>query len=465
MREALHIFRKDVRALWPQILIALAVASLPVLVRDPQQSDKLIGVLVLARWFLVVSAVHQEKLVGDREWWLTRPNSWKSLLTAKLLLIAAFVQIPLLFSDLAILTSDGLQIAWGRLAARQIQLAIALVLPAAAVAAITPGLASFGLAVLAIWIAIVIPAANDSALMRWGPLEWIPPALMIAVFGITAALLLLWQYSRRRTIPAAGLLSCATIIGSGLLLLPPAGWGVALASHDSGVFDAVGLEWDKSVAPSATAGEHGEVTLNVPVYIARLPDGMLAQMELAELSLKAPDGTLWQSNWGAVYERMFWVSGNSWTWTDPRHATVAFTMDRKTLGRVQNQHTTWRISAAFTVLGPERRQTVASTNGEFAVAGFGFCLPGYDSVSYRPLYCRNSRPPSDRFEIAESALAYSRPEGWMSGFSLTPSPVWSTVVDLPLEWKGHPITFLRRTPIARIRRDLVEQIRLGEYWK
>src|SRR5689334_17907841 len=154
MREALHIFRKDVRALWAQILIALAAASLPVLVRDPQQSDRLIGVLVLARWFLVVSAVHQEKLVGDREWWLTRPNSWKSLLTAKLLLIAAFVQIPLLFSDLAILTSDGLQIAWGRLAARQIQLAIALVLPAAAVAAITPGLASFGLAVLAIWIAI-----------------------------------------------------------------------------------------------------------------------------------------------------------------------------------------------------------------------------------------------------------------------------------------------------------------------
>jgi hypothetical protein len=45
----------------------------------------------------------------------------------------------------------------------------------------------------------------------------------------------------------------------------------------------------------------------------------------------------------------------------------------------------------------------------------------------------------------------------MNLFSLSPSPVWTTTILLPPEWKGPSITFLMRRPVAHIRRDLVAQ--------
>jgi hypothetical protein len=80
-----------------------------------------------------------------------------------------------------------------------------------------------------------------------------------------------------------------------------------------------------------------------------------------------------------------------------------------------------------------------------------------------PLTCRNSAPPPDDVAIAETGYQFSRPADWLKVFSLGPSPLWSTMTLVPLDWKGPSITFLMRRPVAHIRRDLVEQIRLEDY--
>lgn len=462
MGEALHIFRKDVRALWPQILIALAAATLPVFIRDEQQSDKLIALLTLARWFLVISAVHQEKLTGDREWWLTRPNSRKSLLGAKLMFIAAFVQLPLLLCDLAILAANGLAPAWGRLAMRQVQLAFALILPAAAVAAITPGLASCGIAILAMLMVIIFPGATHDVVSNWGPLMWVPPVLTIAVIGVSAVLLLFWQYSRRSTIPPAGALGAATALCAVILVLPPAGWGIALASHTAPAVESVRVDWNEGTPPSVVQFNPGEFALTLPVVLSGYPDDMLIQFDLVHLSLETGNQPIWNSGWHAAYPSSNgWIAGVNFT--DSRHAEIVFFIHQNARERAQNQGVSCNLSIVMTVLGPDQSQTVGPVNGVYHVPELGVCTPERHITAYPILNCRNSRPPEQEVAIRESGFSYTRPGDWLTNISLTPSPVWATAAGLWKDWTGEPVTFRMRSPIARIRRSLVHQVGPGDY--
>jgi hypothetical protein len=63
--------------------------------------------VVLAQWFLVISVVQEDRLAGDRQFWITRPYSWKSLLLAKLLFVLLFLSLPELLDHLVALAVNG----------------------------------------------------------------------------------------------------------------------------------------------------------------------------------------------------------------------------------------------------------------------------------------------------------------------------------------------------------------------
>ena len=154
MRLAWHIFKKDARRLWWAIAVTLAlfatvasqdgglrsfdtrafphsIAGLPAL---------LLGNLLPLAWcYLVMLAVHQEPLVGDRQFWLTRPYSRRSLIAAKALFVVTFVHAPALVVDSTILLAHGFSsLAHAApLLEKQALVAGLLVLPAAALAAVT----------------------------------------------------------------------------------------------------------------------------------------------------------------------------------------------------------------------------------------------------------------------------------------------------------------------------------------
>src|SRR5437016_1499823 len=103
MMRILHIFRKDVRHLWPHATAVIMMMALSAIL-DPTYANGgqslsyslLAGfALPLACWNLIIAAIHEEKLPGDRQYWLTRPYSWKELLAAKALFVAAFINLPL----------------------------------------------------------------------------------------------------------------------------------------------------------------------------------------------------------------------------------------------------------------------------------------------------------------------------------------------------------------------------------
>src|SRR5205807_2024067 len=97
--------------------------------------------------------IHAEPIPGDRQFWVTRPYRWQSLLAAKMMFIVAFVHIPLAFSQMVIVGRAGFPVAanWDGLAWEQVFQAANVTLPAAVLAAVTSGMIGFALSALGVF--------------------------------------------------------------------------------------------------------------------------------------------------------------------------------------------------------------------------------------------------------------------------------------------------------------------------
>ena len=172
MRQVLTVFRKDVRRFRPHLAGFLGLmaifgwldAVLPQR-REFQAFPFFFEILFLiAGWYLTVMIVHQEALPGDRQYWLTRPISWSSLMLAKLLFVAVFFNLPVLACNLAALLANGLSpFAYAApLLARQALLILLLILPAMAMAAATRDIGQFAIAIFGAFIVVLVIRLESS---------------------------------------------------------------------------------------------------------------------------------------------------------------------------------------------------------------------------------------------------------------------------------------------------------------
>jgi hypothetical protein len=246
MKQILHIFKKDIRLFWGEIVILLFlttawvsipsyfVISGPRLMRggagDPQWLPILWGILTLlvpvCWWVLVASVVHAERLVGDRQFWITRPYEWVKLFAAKLLFVLLFIYLPAL-------TACG--ILWGEIgSARHWEITSLLdplgwvllvvtctVLPLAAIASVTASLDRMMMMVLFAGVpmgaAVAIPAKIMSETVP-GPISVrICFALALLICGAVVVL----QYARRKTRLAVALLIAIPVLICAISIFTP----------------------------------------------------------------------------------------------------------------------------------------------------------------------------------------------------------------------------------------------------
>lgn len=222
IQQAVHIFRKDARHL--RYELAASGLLLVVLILTGVQSWESLqdsGVartarpgpllmLILISWSLLIARVIQtEALPGDRHFWLTRPYNRASLVLAKLLFILAFINLPLLVTQAAIVAMDGLPLSQnlGGLFGNQLLLSVVVLLPVAAIAALTRNLAQFLPATLLVGAAL---AASIQARRGFGDLEWIPSVLGSVLILAIAGGILWRQYRLRRSVHTAVLGVAAT---------------------------------------------------------------------------------------------------------------------------------------------------------------------------------------------------------------------------------------------------------------
>jgi len=216
----LHIFKKDVRRLWWGVAIALLIQIAAAWFDAVDNVAAPLNDLLVVTWAVLLAlAVLEDPLVGDRQFWLTRPARWRVLLASKLLFALAVVHVPSFLCDIVVLAARGFR-PWEWLAnllTKQLLLAAVLTLPMIALAAVLRNFAHLALAVIGI-LGLGLLASNfiRPPFGPWGSIENVRYVLVAVVFGAAAIAVVWWQFARRRTWRSR-LVGIAGVLGAALI--------------------------------------------------------------------------------------------------------------------------------------------------------------------------------------------------------------------------------------------------------
>jgi hypothetical protein len=230
-----HIFKKDLKLLWPLLLIVAAVHAMnatmwvmtgtfgePASLR--RMASQFIIVVVVGIMAPIAMAVHQDVLPGDRQDWLVRPIRRRDLILAKLLFVLLAVHGPILLVDFAQGMAMGFT-PWYSLCAalsRGVYLLVSVSLPVLGLATVTSTIIEFVggfLAIILVLVALIllvtVIAPNGGTNSFVGRDSWLMLELWSAV-GLAAAIIVIpLQYLRRKTMLAR----CIAAGALGVLIL------------------------------------------------------------------------------------------------------------------------------------------------------------------------------------------------------------------------------------------------------
>jgi hypothetical protein len=322
MTQALHILRKDARRFAYEICVLAALTAAfawSQIVNDVYTAGALsdyvrlaAAVLPLAWWYVISLLIHEESLIGDRQFWVTRPYSRGSLFAAKALFVVLFMNVPLLLAGFVILAAAGFQplVYLPNFLWMQLVLAATLILPPLALASLTRTLIQFGLTVLGglagyIGMLLVIGGVSIGGhqVYQSNGLAWASGIASELWLAAPALLILLLQWSTRRRLVA---------IGAGVALFLLLDFSQSSLSWRTGtvvqsrMFGERGAESTAvtlnagDVTPDSWAGTHEGVALAVGFRVIHIPAGETAAPQIIEMTFEGRRGARWSTGWTQV---------------------------------------------------------------------------------------------------------------------------------------------------------------------
>lgn len=365
MSRVLSILGKDARHLWPHIAVFVTLLALGALLdptytsHDPSAFSLLSSLLPLACWSLVIAAIHEEKLTGDRQYWLTRPLSWKELLAAKALFVAAFLNLPILVCHMATLAAVGVPLGehLPALLWRQVFFTAFYVLPVAVLAAISRNIGQVILT--AILIALPATVLQEFLLARlrvyWGDVAWMLTAGVALIVAAGAGAALAIQYSRRRTWLARMIAAAATIAVWGVTFIPARG------TARSGPV-RISLDSRRRRPSEFQPNGQNTIALGFPVRVDGIPAG--AEIVKNRLTLRLEDLTYTE---GGLH-----VTSNGDVW-------LSAAINRSVFLASQNKAVTLTGSFDFTLFAKSQALPVPRES-DVVVPRLGVCSRGENSI-------------------------------------------------------------------------------------
>src|SRR5215471_3481899 len=392
MSQILHIFRKDVRHHWIEILLCQAalVAYCWIEVRtwgEPgtfavDSLTQFIVVLVPLTWSLFMfRLVQDESLVGDRQFWVTRPYEWKKLLAEKILLVLLFINVPLLIAGAILLAKAGfspaphvLGLFWMQLVLLQLPF-----LPLLALASVTRNLTQGFLTLLAVWLLIVgtlvVPAwfriSSTHYMTLAVGLPIVVPRNSNDLQGLVIVLLCVaavgLQYARRKTAQSRLLLVGGALTTVLIFLVSayatrhrdpyPVPARPTIAFH-------AGLDPVKLSAPKVPAEQGEVVPIGIPVTAGGLAPNTVGEIRGMRVVLEGPGGLRWDGRWPGGMQ-LLGPQDSRWR--------ALYQMDYETYQRLKSVPLKAYVSLSVDVFREHEFETISATGGEFAVPGVGRC--------------------------------------------------------------------------------------------
>lgn len=421
-----HIFRKDLRLLWPFALtlgaVQFAAAGLNIWMDAfpvPFQLGiialllsviSLIGVAVLS-----VVVMHQDAVPGVRQDWLTRPIERRDLILAKLLFVFLIIQGPLLLADLGegIGHGFGFPASFGAAAARNVTILCLFALPAVMIGAITRNLTeAFATAIVGIVIYVAVFLVGAMMLLRMKTsiggtgLMWMVAATWYALAVAGTATVARLQYLQRRTALARYLVGAG---GAAVILSAFLPWGLAYAfqqafAQEPGAAAAVALTFNPQLgpfrpAPGAALPVMGE--LHVPLRLTEVPQGALVLTDRAEVRISDMNGrTLYEGRSNLSVDGVGSIQDAQLEVQQPLGSSAAAMAYQRVFippavyRKLRDQPVRMEIRYFLTLFRPDVPRSLAATDGKSVLGSLGICVTSVDGDGDGvALRCVNDRPP------------------------------------------------------------------------
>jgi len=419
MNQVWNIFRKDFRHHWREIAasVALMVAFCWVEVREWSQLlsrafgpaaaayeilSSLVVPLVPISWMLlIVRVVQGESLVGDKQFWVTRPYDWKKLAAAKILFVLVFVNLPLFLADLFLLAMAGFR-PWayfGGLLWMQLLWIFMLLLTTAALAAVTAGIGQVLLLLLFILLYAIAMSAVAGAIPNYSFGAGVGIYFLLII--VTALAVLLVQYSRRRTVLSRWMIAGLAIALTLIMVATPYRTLIERKYPPASAADfplQLVLTPTHAPAPDEAMFNGNSVPISLFFRLSGLPQDSFAQLDGAILTLTNSNGQHWDSGWSGRNALLF---------PDQKVTSIDFGLRRDVFERMKSSPTHARLFLAFTLFQEKQQRPFTVPRGEFAMPELGLCTAGpqpWQAVS--SLECRVPLR-SPRFLLIKSEVAES----------------------------------------------------------
>ncbi|MBZ5580339.1 MAG: hypothetical protein LAP40_27605 [Acidobacteriia bacterium] len=296
MRQSLHIFRKDLRYLHREILLIWALA-----IAFAWGVGWTNFLLLTSGAFTIGRLVHAEAIPGDRQFWITRPYRWRSLLAAKLGFILLLVSLPFGLAQLTVVVTQGFPLASSlpRLLWSQVLLVLCLWLPLATVAALTSGVIAYTLAGLGLMAVgfTALPALAVSANPWPSGVDWMRNSVVVVLAAAAGMAILYLQYQRRRTLLGRALAAIA--LAAGVLLYRSLPWPAAFqlqsqlsAQPEAG--SAIHVALNSAAAIFAQPVPRGnDALLHIPLSVSGVRSGVDVRFDGAAVTVRSAGGRKW----------------------------------------------------------------------------------------------------------------------------------------------------------------------------
>jgi hypothetical protein len=460
MRQALHILRKDVRYLYREIILIWILAAVYVWAGGWAET-----LLIANAAFLIGRLIHGETIAGNRQFWITRPYFWKSLLGAKLIFILACVSLPVMLAQLGILAEEGFPLVT-RLPAllwSQILLTLCVWFPIAALAALTSNSLVFifnCLGLLAVGFMGTQTFFGRSAAWPSG-MEWIRISAAVVVLAGLALSIFYLQYKDRRTALSRAVAVGVALIG--LIVYQSLPWPAAFRLQSwLGRASAEARPVQLALKPGASMffqdflGRSEAITFRVPLVVSNIPPGDDVRLDMASATIQISGGQSWTG-------RAFTILGV----TEKNRSAefdASFPIDAAFSRAAARQPATVRISADLTLFTNSHRATAVLADKFVNVADGMQCFRDRFSV----LFCRAPfRWPA--------ALVYAKISDTVvsplnSLISYAPFPAGLSLNPIEQHWAAGPplsqpeVTLIWKEPVAYFERDLtISGVQLGPY--
>jgi hypothetical protein len=388
MQQILHIFKKDIRRHWPEALISLTLLGLYLRIVTHHPDDRLspisfpwyqlsassVPTLMIILWiFLTIRLVQGETLVGDTQWWVTKPYEWWNLLAAKEIFLLAFIGVPLFLVQLYLLHHAGFPILPHFVGVLTMQLALAMVLfiPAVALASLTKSLGQAFIALLIAFVGIsatfsllakVPDSSMSSAVEGLGEISGV--LVMASIIGAAG-----WQYARRITWASRGLLVAGAAAVVLITALTPYGMFVnrkfpLLESKDAPAQISVGVLPKSAKKPPVWFDRINEIPLTIPIRVSGVGTGRVVFIQGIKLTLETPSRAKWEPGW-----KQQWIP----LWPEDSQNQISYQIERKKFDQIKAQNGTLQIEFALTEYQGEEVRDIVLNEGEFADPTLGLC--------------------------------------------------------------------------------------------